>query len=484
MEPIKPRVYHLLKHLQEQGPECEWIEYKLNNADPNKIGKYISGLSNSARLGGQSYGYLVFGVDDISRKVVGTDVLLKEDKVGNEELLHNVTQFLNPKLHLEAFSLIEDGKRIEVLKVPAAIDRPVKFKKIGYVRVNSTTRDIGEFPELEREIWTTSINASYESRAITTVATVAEVVSLLSVQEFFDLLQQPLPSSNEAIVEKLIQERVVTRVDGVYEISICAALLLAKDLSAFGSFRRKGVRMIIYEGTTRVNTISDFPGKRGYAVGFDALITFILSHLPSNEVIRTALRKEVTVYPSIAIREFVANAIVHQNLTLSSGPLIEIFENRIEITNPGIPLIETDRFIDDNRSRNELMADILRRMGICEEKGSGIDKSIAAIEAYQLPAPTFDTQEVHTKVTLYGTKGYDKMSREDRIRACYQHCCLRYVMREPMSNTSLRDRFKLGRNQSAVVSNTIRDTVDEGLIKPSDPESKSRKFATYIPYWA
>src|SRR5205823_9877386 len=67
----------------------------------------------------------------------------------------------------------------------------------------------------------------------------------------------------------------------------------------------------------------------------------------------------------------------------------DIYSNRIDICNPGEPIVPTERFIDSYRSRNERLADISRRMGICEEKGSGIDKVIQTVEVYQLPAPSF-----------------------------------------------------------------------------------------------
>src|ERR1700722_7444665 len=119
--------------------------------------------------------------------------------------------------------------------------------------------------------------------------------------------------------------------------------------------------------------------------------TTTLTNLPRSEEIGQALRREVRVYPEIAIRELVANALIHQDFNLTgNGPTVEIFDNRIEITNPGTPLIDPLRFIDEPpRSRNEELASLMCRMNICEERGSGIDKVIFQIELYQLPPPDF-----------------------------------------------------------------------------------------------
>jgi predicted HTH transcriptional regulator len=92
------------------------------------------------------------------------------------------------------------------------------------------------------------------------------------------------------------------------------------------------------------------------------------------------------------VRELVANALIHQDFSLSgAGPMVEIFDGRIEITNPGEPLVDTDRFLDSPpTSRNEGLASLMRRFRICEERGSGIDKVVAQLELYQLPPPVFE----------------------------------------------------------------------------------------------
>src|SRR5260370_35045182 len=109
------------------------------------------------------------------------------------------------------------------------------------------------------------------------------------------------------------------------------------------------------------------------------------------------------MYPEKAIRELVANALIHQAFAVTgAGPMVEIFADRLEITNPGEPLVDTLRFIDTPpRSRNEVLAALMRRMKICEEGGTGIDKVIEAVEMYQLPAPDFQATLGSTKAMLF-----------------------------------------------------------------------------------
>lgn len=192
------------------------------------------------------------------------------------------------------------------------------------------------------------------------------------------------------------------------------------------------------------------------------------------------------MYPEKAIRELVANALIHQDFYITgTGPMIEIFSDRIEITNPGQPLIDPLRLLDSPpQSRNEKLASLMRRFKICEERGSGIDKVVFETEFFQLPAPDFIKSENHFKSILFAHKDFSKMNKKDRVRACYLHCCLKYVSGDKMTNASLRERFKIVATNHAIASGIISDTIGSGLVKPSDPDNKSKRYSSYIPFWA
>ncbi len=279
--------------------------------------------------------------------------------------------------------------------------------------------------------------------------------------------------------------RLIERAGALWTITNLGAILFAKRLDAFDRLWRKAARVIVYEGTNKLKTKLDKPGTKGYAVGFQGLVEFINGLVPSNEVIEQALRREVKMFPEIAVRELVANALIHQDFTESGASvMIEIYDDRMEISNPGKPFISPDRFIDEYQSRNERLADLMRRLGICEEKGSGVDKVVQAAEVYQLPAPDFRVGERRTSALLFAHMAIEEMDRNDRIRACYQHCCLRYVMNEKMTNQSLRERFKLPEDKVATASQIIAATVDAGKIKVADPSQTSTRYRSYSTFWA
>jgi ATP-dependent DNA helicase RecG len=307
----------------------------------------------------------------------------------------------------------------------------------------------------------------------------------LDTQSYFDLLHLPYPVNRAGVLERFESEKLIQRQDGGWTITNMGAMLFAKKLEQFDRLARKAARVIVYEGKNKLKTKLDKPGTKGYAVGFQGLVEFIYGLVPSNEVIEQALRREVKMFPEIAVRELVANALIHQDFTQTgTSVMIEMYDDRMEITNPGKPFISPDRFIDEYQSRNERLADLMRRLGICEEKGSGVDKVVQAAEVFQLPAPDFRVGEKRTSAILFSHKAFEDMDRNDRIRATYQHCCLRYVMNEKMTNQSLRERFMLSEDKTATVSQVIAATLDTGKIKLADPAQTSTRYRSYVPFWA
>jgi len=125
----------------------------------------------------------------------------------------------------------------------------------------------------------------------------------------------------------------------------------------------------------------------------------------------------------------------------------------------------------------------MRRLGICEERGSGIDKVVLQSELFQLPAPLFEAPEGFTRAVLFAHRPLRDMDKEDRIRACYMHACLKYVQRDYLTNTSLRERFGIDEQNRAMASRLIKDAVAAKAIFPYDPHAAPKQMK-YIPWWA
>jgi predicted HTH transcriptional regulator len=470
----------LIDELRALPHESEWVEFKINNSNPQRIGEYISALANSACIENKEFGYLVFGIENDKHQAVGTDFKPRAEKIGNQELENWLVTQLEPKVGVKIFEFDYQSKNIVLFQIEPAGNRPVLFRGEAYVRVGTYTKKLKDHPEKESKIWQKAKQIVFEKDFAIRNISADKVLELLDYPSVFKLLNIPLPANKEGILARLEEEKLIVKRLLKYHITNLGAVLFANNLARFESLARKAPRVIIYKGNTKLHTIKEQSGQYGYAIAFERLVNYVNDRLPSNEEIGRVFRKEVRIYPELAIRELVANALIHQDFGIrGTSIMIEIFDNRIEITNPGAPLIDTKRFIDHSpESRNEMLAGLMRRMNICEERGSGIDKVIAQIEVHQLPAPEFIAGDNYTRVVLYSPKSLRQMSKPDKIRACYQHCCLKYVSGDYMSNQSLRERFDIDKKSYPVISRLIRETIDSGLIL----EYESSRM--YIPFWA
>ncbi|MGH8479937.1 MAG: ATP-binding protein [Gammaproteobacteria bacterium] len=476
----------LVHELRKLPAETQWLEFKQNTADPPEIGEYLSALANSAALCGKAYGYLLWGIENETHAIVGTRFSPHAVKVGNEELENWLLRLLAPRVHFRFYPIDVDEHSLVLLEVGRAFRHPVQFQNQEFIRVGSYKKKLKDFPEKERELWRIFDQIPFEALIAAGDVASDEVLRLLDYPAYFELLGLPLPAAKRGILEALAADELIVRTEcGAWNISNLGSILLAKKLGDFRVLKRKAVRVIVYKGNSRVETIREEEGTKGYANGFEGLIGFINGLIPTNEVIEQALRKSVPMYPELAIRELVANALIHQDFFISgAGPTVEIFSDRMEITNPGTPLVETERFLDSPpRSRNETLASLMRRIGVCEERGSGVDKVVFQTEYYQLPAPIFEVTGDNTRAVLFAHRSLTRMDKADRIRACYLHACLKYVNREYLTNSSIRNRFGIEPQNIAVASRLIREAVEAGAIAPYD-EAAAPKLMKYVPWWA
>lgn len=476
----------LVHELRKLPSETEWVEFRHNRAEPEEIGEYLSALANSAALLGKINAYAAWGVDNATHDILGTTFNPAAAKVGNEELENWLLRLLNPKIDFRFHKLEIDTKPVVLLEIGAAFRHPVRFKNQEFIRVGSYKKKLKVYPEKERALWRVFDQIPFERGIAAEHLTSDKILEMLEYSAYFHLLELPLPDERTVILHALAKDDLIQACDaGDWNITNLGAILFAKQLNDFSTLRRKVIRVVHYKGRGRVETLREQVYDGGYAGGFEGLIGFIMAIVPANEVIEQALRRSVPMFPEIAVRELTANALIHQDMFVTgAGPMVEIFDDRIEITNPGEPLVDTQRFVDTPpKSRNEALASLMRRFRICEERGSGIDKVVEQVEFFQLPAPCFEVPQGFTRAVLFAHKPLSAMDKAERVRACYLHACLKWVMRDYLTNTSLRERFGVQEKNKAIVSRYIREAVEKGAIRPFD-EGAARKLMKYVPFWS
>ena len=461
-------------NLWRQAPsEHQRLEFKeaKNQFDFGRLQQYCVALANE---GG---GTLLLGIaNKPPRLVVGSQAF--PDAVKTAQALFHAIGF-----RVDVDAVAHPEGRVVVFHIPSR-PRGTAYHLDGKYLMRAGEALVPMSEDQLRRIFAEGEPNWLEEHAVTG-ADAQQVVEMLDAQTFFELLKLTYPTDRSGVIDRLQRERLIDDQGGSYAVRRLGALLLARRLEDFPDLAHKAPRVVVYTGNSKLETRLDQTGSKGCAVGFQGLVQFVMDQLPQNEVIEDALRKAVKLVPEVVVRELTANALIHQDFAVGGASvMIEVYANRVEFSNPGEPIVPVERFIDGYQSRNERLADLMRRFGICEEKSSGIDRVVQAAEVYQLPAPDFRAAHRRTVVTLYGPRPFEEMDRNDRVRACYQHCALKWVMAEKMTNQSLRERFRLGEDKAAIASQIIAAATETGLVKPDESVGKSRKFARYLPFWA
>ena len=195
--------------------------------------------------------------------------------------------------------------------------------------------------------------------------------------------------------------------------------------------------------------------QMGYAIAFERILTYILSILYQEEMIKSAFGDKLSMFPEKAIREMLGNLMIHQDLTARGQSLmIEIFGERIEATFPGKLLVDVDRIMDTApRARNEKLASFLR------------------------------SAEDYCRTMLFWRPKLSDWSKDERIRTCYLYACYCYVNGVDMTGAALRKRLGIREANTSMTSWIIRETINAGKIKLVPPDATMR-LRRYVPYWA
>lgn len=475
----------LVQQLRALPAETTYFEFKESYNEPEKIGILVSAISNAACLEGQRFGFIVWGIRDKTHELVGTEFQYIGALCKGQPLEFYLAQNMQPDLILKFQETIVEDRKVVVLTIPASTGVSTKWKHIAYIRIDSATPKLSDYPAREAALISAMKPFSWERGVSIGLVSQDDVLRLLDWKKFYELLRVEIPASPQAVIGRLLSNNIIGRESDLgFSVSNLGAISLARNINNFESVLRKIVRVTFYEGHSRFKTLKSKDGGRGYAVGFDGLIAYLMENLPQEEEIVGGLRKTKHAYPELMLREAVANALVHQDFAISgAGPTIEVFKDRIEIVNPGRPLTDPERFIDmPPRSRNESLATVMKNLYICEERGSGVDKIVTLAEDNRLPAPDFRIDGENCKIILYGPRKFKDTSSTERVRACYQHCVLQYVAERKMTNSTLRARFGLDDSYNSQVSRIISEAVERRFIKQSD--GWSARAGSYVPIWA
>jgi ATP-dependent DNA helicase RecG len=248
--------------------ETEWVEFKLNQSDPQEIGEYISALSNSAALHHEINGYIVWGIENKTRKIVGTNFKPRTKKIGNEELENWLATQLSPRIDFQIHEGEIEDKPIVIFQIQPAPNLPVRFKDTEYIRIGTYKKKLRDHPEKERLLWKLFTTLPFENALAATDVSSDEVLKLIDYPTYFRMMNIPLPENRKAILDRLSTEKILYPKSGDrFDVANVGAILFGYNLNMFERLQRKASRVIIYKGENRVETIKEQIGIRGYASG-------------------------------------------------------------------------------------------------------------------------------------------------------------------------------------------------------------------------
>ena len=474
------------KAIETLRKSLEPVPTELNNLDwksglsPKKerLAQHLSAFSNLS--GG---GFLVFGVknDGSLKSITQTEIQAILTNLSNI-----ASQNLNISIQIEHSTMEYGGCSLLFVYIPEQSQKPIYPKKEdifhSYWRTAGNTRKMSE--NQVRALISTSMGINFEDRIAKNNLSVSDILQLLNYRKFYELIDKNVPSATDTILSAMKEYQLCRFENEAWNITNLGAILFANDLEDFSGLYGKKIIVRKYVGANNIELELEQIGRYGYAIGFDGLIDFIMLHTQKGEK-RDVRRENLQIYPKVAVRELVANAMIHQDFEMTGmNATIEIFCDRLSISNPGSPLIDKNRFIDlPPRSRNEKLAETMRLLRFCEKRGSGVDKVILEIEKEGLPPVRFSESEVHTRAVLFPEQKLSLMSKEDKIQCCYQNACIMHEKNQFITNQSVRDRFKIEKNNSSMISRILSDTLARNLIKHANPENDSKKYVSYIPYY-
>src|SRR3989344_16613 len=478
------RAGNLLRQSLHPVPqELNELDWKREmSANKERFAEHMSAFANHS-----NGGFLVFGILGNGQKV-GITPSEAKDAIGR---IGNIgREGLEPSCVVDHYmEKLESGSNVLLyIYIQGPAQKPVHLRgkslEYSFIRSAGQTRKMNE-SEMRAALLQSRIYR-FEELVISS-ADSAKILGEIDIVPVCQRLKIPFSGDEERRQEIMVNLKFAAKTTTGLLPMYLGLLVAGKDFKHVPGAEHYGVRLTKYRGNARLEAEHDKFYQSGFVHFFDQLIDDIVSLIPKSEVIEKATRKQVPLYPEIALRELIANAVIHRDYARTDSYVqVEIFDNRIEITNPGslLPDMEINRLIDQQpRARNEVLAARMRELGFCEERGSGIDKVALFLEVYGLPAVHFINKVDSFQAILYAPKSYKSMGQEERIRTAYQHACLHYVMGNTVTNASLRQRLKLAEKQSQLVSILIRNTLKVNLIKIANPGASPR-YIHYVPYWA
>ena len=353
--------------------EQEWFEFKENWFQPEELGEYVSALSNAAAFHYQEMAYFIWGVDDTTHEIVGTDFNQYCD-YNREPYQNYLARNLSPSINFSFEEVEIEGKRVVVMLIPPAEEIPTAFRETRFIRIGSSKNNIKKYPKREIQLF------KILDGRVETIETLVSKYQDLTFNKLFGYYGSKGIILKEDTFEKNLRLR---NKDGEYN-------MLAQLLSDNSHIP---LRVSIFEGETKASplfSVREF-GDNCILYSLDNLLQYgdVLNLIQADEENRVVERKDVPLFDNKAFREAIINAVLHNYWVSGNEPMISVFSDRIEILSRGTlaPAQTMEGFyLGESVPVNEKLSEIFLQLHISEKSGRGIP---TIIETYGKDAISF-----------------------------------------------------------------------------------------------
>jgi ATP-dependent DNA helicase RecG len=386
---MQEELEELISELTSLPKETEWVEFKSGDATINEmLGKYIAALSNAACIANQPFGYIVFGIEDQTHEIVGTNYKFKNKKEGSQELELWIRNLLHPSIKFEHFTLNIDDKYLEIFKIPAASGEPTYFKTSTFIRFNSSITDLIKHPAFMKAIFDSQIDWSAKIIENATIHDLDTNAIAIAKQKFIE----KKPTALQAEIAKWDDATFLDKAKITIgrKITNTAILLLGNAESTH--LISPAVGQITWKLDTEEKAYEHF------SIPFFTTTTAVLNRIrnvnykffPDNQLVSV----EVIKYDTEVILEALNNCIAHQDYSQNARIVLTEKFNKLIFENEGAFFEGTAEDYSmgnatPKKYRNKWLAEAMVNLNMIDSLGYGIHKMYKSQLKRYFPLPDY-----------------------------------------------------------------------------------------------
>lgn len=441
----------MIEHLlaKEEG---KTIEFKANSDPIDGIVQAAIAFANTAG------GTILLGIKDKTKEVIGLDDILKDELRVANAIATSVTPLLIPSIQFSTWR----NRDVLVITIPHSLG-PYYLTSKGesegtFIRIGSTnrpadSRTIAEIRRLKEHIAFDQLPDCIRE---------PQDLDFDLASELFKKVGKSFSSGSPKSLELLVAHQ-----SQLYP-SKGALLLFGKDREKL--FPDPLIRMARFDGTKKNRILDQMETKSPLPIALEEILSFIRRNTSLGSLISDIRRIDIPQYQPVVLREAVLNALTHADYSNGESPIyIAIFDNRLEITNPGpLPFglsLET-ALTGVSQLRNRVLGRIFRELKLTEHWGSGLNRMIEECKRNNSEVPKFEEIGSHFKVTLY-PRSLSNISLQD-----WQAGIVEYLQKEGKISAKIaQELWKISRRAT---TSRLKEMCNQGVLVelatgPRDP---------------